>query len=96
MKPHHQIQLPPEGLVVSAKLAEVLGARVGDELLVEVLEGKRPVRNVRLVGLAEDFAGMAAYMDMHALEPAAGRRRHHHRRQLPGGCRPPRGVPARA
>jgi putative ABC transport system permease protein len=63
----HQIQLPPAGLVLSAKLAEVLGARVGDELMVEVLEGKRPVRTVRLVGLAEDFAGVAAYMDMHAL-----------------------------
>ncbi len=63
----HQIELPAEGLVVSAKLAEVLGARVGDDLLVEVLEGKRPTKLVRLAGLAEDFAGMAAYMDMHGL-----------------------------
>ncbi len=63
----HQIQLPAEGLVVSSKLAEILGARPGDELMVEVLEGKRPVRQVRLAGLAEDFAGMAAYMDMRAL-----------------------------
>jgi putative ABC transport system permease protein len=63
----HEMSLPPEGLVVSAKLAEVLGARVGDELQVEVLEGKRPVRTVRLVGLAEDFSGVAAYMDIRAL-----------------------------
>ena len=62
-----QIRLPQSGLVISSKLAEVLGARVGDELLVEVLEGKRPVRTVRLMGLAEDFSSMAAYMDMHAL-----------------------------
>jgi putative ABC transport system permease protein len=62
-----EIQLPPTGLVVSAKLAEVLGARVGDQLTVEVLEGKRPVRNVPLVGLAEDFSGMAAYMDLQAV-----------------------------
>ena len=62
-----EILLPPEGLVVSSKLAEVLGARVGDELLVEVLEGQRPVRTVRLMGLAEDFSGIAAYMDMCAL-----------------------------
>ena len=62
-----EILLPPEGLVVSSKLAEVLGARVGDELLVEVLEGQRPVRTVRLMGLAEDFSGSAAYMDMRAL-----------------------------
>jgi putative ABC transport system permease protein len=53
--------------VVSAKLADVLGAKVGDDLIVEVLEGKRPTRPVRLAGLAEDFAGMAAYMDIHAV-----------------------------
>jgi putative ABC transport system permease protein len=68
----HQIKLPTEGLVVSSKLAEVLGAHVGDELVVEVLEGKRPVRVVPLAGLAEDFAGMAAYMDMHALNRLLG------------------------
>ncbi len=68
----HLIQLPPDGLVVSMKLAEVLGARVGDELRVEILEGKRPVRNVRLVGLAEDFTGMTAYMDLQSLNRLLG------------------------
>ncbi|HWX22660.1 MAG TPA: FtsX-like permease family protein [Candidatus Binatia bacterium] len=63
----HPIELPQNGLVISAKLAEALGARVGEDLIVEVLEGKRPVRTVRLTGLAEDFAGVAAYMDLHAL-----------------------------
>jgi putative ABC transport system permease protein len=62
-----QVLLPPSGLVLSSKLAEVLGARVGDDLLVEALEGKRPKRLVPLVGLAEDFAGMAAYMDLRAV-----------------------------
>lgn len=54
---------PPDGIVVSAKLAEVLGAQVGDELVVEVLEGRRQVAPVRLAGLAMDFSGIAAYMD---------------------------------
>ncbi len=62
-----QIHLPPQGMVISAKLATVLGARVGDTLQIEVLEGKRPTRSVPLVGLAEDFAGVAAYMDLSAL-----------------------------
>lgn len=66
------VPLPPEGLVVSSKLAEVLGARVGDHVQVEVLEGKRHVRAVRLAGLAEDFAGMAAYMEIHAVNRLAG------------------------
>ncbi len=64
---YHEIPLPPTGLVVSKKLAEILGARPGDDLLVEALEGKRPLRAVRLAGLAEDFSGMAAYMDIRAL-----------------------------
>jgi putative ABC transport system permease protein len=67
-----QVELPEAGLVVSAKLAEVLGARVGDEVLVEVLEGKRPVRTVKLAGLATDFSGMTAYMDMRALNRLLG------------------------
>lgn len=69
---YHQVFLPPDGLVVSAKLADALGAKVGDELVVEVLEGKRPTRFVRLAGLAEDFAGIAAYMDIHALNRLLG------------------------
>jgi putative ABC transport system permease protein len=67
-----QIELPMDGMVISAKLAQVLGAKVGDTLVVEVLEGKRPTRQVRLAGLAEDFAGVAAYMDMHALNRLLG------------------------
>ncbi|SPE51059.1 conserved membrane hypothetical protein [Verrucomicrobia bacterium] len=66
-KDGHQIELPSEGLVVSSKLAEILGARVGDQLVVEVLEDKRPTFPVRLAGLADDFAGVTAYMDIHAL-----------------------------
>ncbi|MDA1273847.1 MAG: FtsX-like permease family protein [Verrucomicrobia bacterium] len=68
----HRIHLPEHGIVVSAKLAEGLGARVGDELRVEILEGKRPVRSIPLSGLAEDFAGVAAYMDMRALNRLLG------------------------
>jgi putative ABC transport system permease protein len=66
------IPLPAQGLVLSSKLAEVLGARLGDELQVEVLEGRRLFRTVPLVGLAEDFAGIAAYMDIHALNRLLG------------------------
>jgi len=67
-----QIELPMDGMIISAKLAQVLGAKVGDTLVVEVLEGKRPTRQVRLAGLAEDFAGVAAYMDLHALNRLLG------------------------
>lgn len=62
-----QIPLPEEGIVMSSKLAEVLGARIGDELQLQVLEGQRPTRSVIISGLVEDFAGVAAYMDIGAL-----------------------------
>ena len=69
---HRQIELNSDGVVVSAKLAEILGASVGDELLVESLEGKRLMRPVTLVGMSEDFAGLSAYMEMHALNRLLG------------------------
>ena len=61
------IVLPEEGLVMSKKLAEVIGARVGDEVQVEVMEGRRPVVSVPIRGLVTDYAGVAAYMDIRAL-----------------------------
>jgi putative ABC transport system permease protein len=63
----HAIALPEEGLVMSAKLAEIIGAQIGDEVQVEVLEGRRPVLNIPISGLVTDFAGVAAYMDISAL-----------------------------
>jgi putative ABC transport system permease protein len=62
-----RIDLPQDGLILSEKLAEVLHAKAGDELQVEVLEGQRPVRGVRIHQLVEDFAGVQAFMELRAL-----------------------------
>lgn len=62
-----RIVLPEEGIVMSAKLGEVLGARIGDRVQIEALEGRRGVREVAIRGFMEDFAGVAAYMDIEAL-----------------------------
>ncbi|MEO8157897.1 MAG: FtsX-like permease family protein [Betaproteobacteria bacterium] len=61
------IELPPDGLVLSRKLAEVLGIGVGESVRVEVLEGTRPVRTVPIAALADDLVGISAYMDIGAL-----------------------------
>lgn len=58
---------PDEGIVMSAKLAEVLGAKLGDEVQIEVLEGQRAKRSAPISGLIEDFAGISAYMDLRAI-----------------------------
>jgi putative ABC transport system permease protein len=59
--------LPPEGVVLTTKLAEILGVRPGDALDVEVLEQGRPTRSVRVAGLADELIGLNAYMDAGAL-----------------------------
>jgi len=61
------IVMPEEGLLMSEALAKVLGARIGDEVTVEVLEGRRPVLSVPIRGLVTDYAGVAAYMNLGAL-----------------------------
>lgn len=66
-KDYHQMTLPSHGLIISSKLGEVLQAKIGDEVLVEVLEGKRQVKQLPLIGLAEDLTGVAAYMDLRGL-----------------------------
>jgi len=64
---NRQIVLPLTGLVLSAKLADVLGVKPGDLLHVSILDGKRPTFFLPVAALSEDFAGTAAYMEINAL-----------------------------
>lgn len=61
------VPLPPDGLVMSRKLAEILEAQPGDEITVEVLDESRPVEQVRLAAVFDDLIGVAVYMDRRAL-----------------------------
>jgi putative ABC transport system permease protein len=61
-------RLPPGGLVLSRKLASVLGVADGESIRVEVLEEKRPVVDVPVVALLDDISGLNAYMDIAALQ----------------------------
>ncbi|MEO1124818.1 MAG: FtsX-like permease family protein [Cyanobacteria bacterium J06635_15] len=61
------VTLPPEGVILSNKLADILQAQLGDQLIVEVLEGERPTRTVTVTGLFDELVGISAYMDIHAL-----------------------------
>ena len=62
-----QLTLPPRGIIMSAKLAAVMQIGPGDSVTARVLEGREREITVPIVGLAEDFAGTAAYMERHAL-----------------------------
>lgn len=61
------VALPADGLVLSRKLAEILGAAPGDRITVEVLEGARPVRELPLAAVVEEPLGLGAYMNLTAL-----------------------------
>ncbi|HEU5260240.1 MAG TPA: FtsX-like permease family protein [Gemmatimonadales bacterium] len=61
------VALPPDGLVLTAKLGEILHVAPGDTLTVEALEGARPVRRVPVAGFVDELLGLSAYMDQRAL-----------------------------
>lgn len=63
----HPIELPPAGIVLTDHLGKILGVRPGDRLIVEVLEGDRPIREVPVVAFVSQYIGVSAYMDIAAL-----------------------------
>ncbi|MCP5535165.1 MAG: FtsX-like permease family protein [Akkermansiaceae bacterium] len=60
------------GVIISTILAKILQLKVGDWVQVEVLEGERPIRRVRVSGLVADFTGTAAYMSLTSLNRLLG------------------------
>lgn len=66
------VDLPTEGMVVTAKLAELLGAKPGDAVTLEVLEQARPTRQVQIAGVVDELVGIAAYMELTSLNRLLG------------------------
>jgi putative ABC transport system permease protein len=62
-----RVDLPPEGIVLSEKLAEIIQVKAGDTITVEILEGQRLIRQVEVVRLVDELIGISAYMDIGAL-----------------------------
>ncbi|MCP3902200.1 MAG: FtsX-like permease family protein [Planctomycetes bacterium] len=60
------VPLPPGGIVMSEKLADLLAVGVGDPIAIEILEESRPVRQSVVAGVVTDFSGTAAYMHLDA------------------------------
>ena len=65
---HEQpVSLPPDGLMLSTKLAELLDAELGDVVTVEVLEGQRGIYEVPVTAMVTELGGTNAYMNRSAL-----------------------------
>jgi putative ABC transport system permease protein len=59
--------LPPEGLVLTTELARILGVKPGDVVLLQVLNGERLQRQVRVSAWVDELLGLSAYMELRAL-----------------------------
>ncbi|MCZ8163770.1 MAG: FtsX-like permease family protein [Beijerinckiaceae bacterium] len=62
-----RLPIPEEGLLLGRRLAERLGLRIGDSVTVEVLEGRRLVREIPLTAIADDVLGMSATLSIAAM-----------------------------
>ena len=60
-------RLAPDGVILTQKLGAILGVEPGDRLRVEVLEGERAVRELRVAGLVDELLGLNAYLEAGAL-----------------------------
>lgn len=61
------IDLPEAGIVLSVALAETLQVGAGDQITLELREGRQPVRQVPVAGIAQTLLGAPAFMDLTAL-----------------------------
>lgn len=61
------VQIPEHGLMLNSKLAQLLGAKLGDLITVEVLENKRPVVQIEVTAIVNEFGGVNAYMNKSTL-----------------------------
>lgn len=64
--------VPAEGIVISAMLADQLGTAPGERIWVEMLEGRKQMAPVTVVGSINDYLGLSAYMSDDALTRLTG------------------------
>lgn len=64
--------LEGRGLVMTDRLADKLGLQVGDEVQVEILEGRERTLRLPLGGTVREMFGLNAYMDRVAMNRAMG------------------------
>jgi putative ABC transport system permease protein len=66
------IDVPEEGLVLSRKLGELLGAGVGDRLSLTPVRGRRETKEVQVASVVDTFLGLDCYADIRYLSGVVG------------------------
>jgi putative ABC transport system permease protein len=62
------IRMPLEGLMITRKLGELLGLKIGDPVMVEVLEGRRPKLNLAISAFSDELFGASGYTTLGNLD----------------------------
>ncbi len=60
----HRVDVPPSGVIITDKLAQVLGVPIGAPITISVLEDRRPTLTMRVVGTVDEPIGMSVYADI--------------------------------
>jgi putative ABC transport system permease protein len=68
----HRVGLPSGGILLTSKLAEILGVKPGDSLHVQLLQGARRSAEVPVAGTIDEILGLSAYMRLDELNRLAG------------------------
>ena len=61
------VEPPPGGLALSEHLARKLGVGIGDMVRVEVMQERRPVKDLPVTRIVEEYMGLTAYMNLEAI-----------------------------
>jgi len=64
------IYIREEGIILSEPLSKILKIQPGSLLTVEIREGRRPVLELPVIGVAKTLLGSPAYMEIRALNRA--------------------------
>ncbi len=59
-----EVPVPDSGVVIATRLAEKLNVRVGDEITLDILSGRRPTLTLSVVETIETYIGMPAYINL--------------------------------
>jgi putative ABC transport system permease protein len=66
------IDVPPDGVTLTRRLADRLGVGPGDTITVEVMEGRRSKRDLPVSSIVDESFGMASYINIDTLNRLTG------------------------
>lgn len=67
---YRPIEMRRDGLIMAQALADILHIKPGESVTVEVREGRRPVLQIPVIGLAQTLLGAPVFMETEALNRA--------------------------